>query len=108
MTSSFEFPQTLALSSLYHDPILFAVTASTKPLPLQRPKGSAQTTASSAISGMAQTAMGRLRRCRPRRGVFLDRSEYMGQACTLSQYVADFTCGGTRTSLANWGNRSQP
>jgi hypothetical protein len=33
-------------------------------------------------------------------------SEYIAQTCTLSQYVATgFTCGGTRTSLANWATR---
>ncbi|GAB1693695.1 hypothetical protein [Krasilnikovia sp. M28-CT-15] len=34
-------------------------------------------------------------------------SEYIGQRCTLSQYVADpfGSCGGTRTALANWGTR---
>jgi hypothetical protein len=33
-------------------------------------------------------------------------SEYIGQTCTFQQYVAtNFTCGGTRTSLANWGTR---
>jgi hypothetical protein len=38
-------------------------------------------------------------------------SEYIGQTCTFQQYVADtssspqFTCGNTRTSLANWGTR---
>lgn len=33
-------------------------------------------------------------------------SEYIGQTCTLSQYLASgFTCGATRTSLANWGTR---
>jgi hypothetical protein len=34
-------------------------------------------------------------------------SEYIGQTCTLAQYVsAPFgSCGGTRTSLANWGTR---
>ena len=30
-------------------------------------------------------------------------AEYIGQTCTLAQYKADNTCGGTRTSLANWG-----
>ena len=30
-------------------------------------------------------------------------SEYIGQSCTLEEYTADMTCGGTRTSLANWG-----
>lgn len=30
-------------------------------------------------------------------------TEYIGQTCTLAQYTADQTCGGTRTSLANWG-----
>ena len=32
-------------------------------------------------------------------------SEYIGQTCTLSQYVASpfGSCGGTRTALANWG-----
>jgi hypothetical protein len=29
-------------------------------------------------------------------------SEYIAQTCTLSQFRADFTCGGTRTALANW------
>jgi hypothetical protein len=34
-------------------------------------------------------------------------SEYIGQTCTLSQYLtgAIGSCGGTRTSLANWGTR---
>jgi hypothetical protein len=33
-------------------------------------------------------------------------SEYIAQTCTLSQYVATgFTCGGTRTSEANWATR---
>jgi len=33
-------------------------------------------------------------------------SEYIGQTCTLSQYVASgFSCGGTRTSLGNWDTR---
>ncbi len=34
-------------------------------------------------------------------------SEYIGQSCTLAQYVATpfGTCGGTRTALANWGTR---
>jgi hypothetical protein len=33
-------------------------------------------------------------------------SEYIGQTCTLSQYLASgFSCGSTRTSLANWGTR---
>ena len=33
-------------------------------------------------------------------------SEYIGQTCTLSQYLASgFTCGNTRTSLANWDTR---
>lgn len=34
-------------------------------------------------------------------------SEYIGQTCTLAQYVAGpfGSCGGTRTSLANWGTR---
>lgn len=37
-------------------------------------------------------------------------SEYIGQACTLSQYEAGFTsqfgsCAGTRTALANWDTR---
>jgi hypothetical protein len=29
-------------------------------------------------------------------------SEYIAQTCTTKQYGADTTCGGTRTSLANW------
>jgi hypothetical protein len=34
-------------------------------------------------------------------------SEYIGQTCTLAQYLASpfGTCGGTRTALANWGTR---
>lgn len=30
-------------------------------------------------------------------------NEYIGQSCTDAQFQADTTCGGTRTSLANWG-----
>jgi hypothetical protein len=30
-------------------------------------------------------------------------AEYIGQSCTLAEFVADTTCGGTRTTLANWG-----
>lgn len=30
-------------------------------------------------------------------------TEYIGQTCTNAQFAADTTCGGTRTSLANWG-----
>lgn len=32
-------------------------------------------------------------------------SEYIGQTCKLSQWIADFTCGGTRAQLGNWGTR---
>jgi hypothetical protein len=34
-------------------------------------------------------------------------SEYIGQTCTLVQWMADpvGSCGGTRTALANWGTR---
>ena len=33
-------------------------------------------------------------------------SEYIGQTCTLTQYVATgFSCGATRTSLGNWDTR---
>lgn len=32
-------------------------------------------------------------------------SEYIGQTCTLDQYVLDTSCGGTRSALANWGTR---
>jgi hypothetical protein len=34
-------------------------------------------------------------------------SEYIAQTCTLAQYMADpfGSCGGTRTSLANWATR---
>ncbi|MGO4596609.1 hypothetical protein [Terrabacter sp. 2RAF25] len=34
-------------------------------------------------------------------------SEYIGQSCTLAQYTTApvGSCGGTRTSLANWGTR---
>ena len=30
-------------------------------------------------------------------------NEYIGQSCTLDQFAADTTCGGTRSLLANWG-----
>ncbi len=30
-------------------------------------------------------------------------TEYIGQSCTFDEYLADQTCGGTRTLLANWG-----
>lgn len=29
-------------------------------------------------------------------------AEYIAQTCTLVEFVADSTCGGTRTTLANW------
>ena len=32
-------------------------------------------------------------------------SEYIGQTCTLAQWEADPTCGGTRAPLGNWGTR---
>jgi hypothetical protein len=33
-------------------------------------------------------------------------SEYIGQTCTLKQYLATgASCGGTRTALANWDTR---
>jgi hypothetical protein len=32
-------------------------------------------------------------------------SEYIGQSCTYQQFLADKTCGGTRTILANWATR---
>jgi hypothetical protein len=33
-------------------------------------------------------------------------SEYIGQTCTLSQYLnTNFRCGNTRTALANWATR---
>ena len=34
-------------------------------------------------------------------------SEYIGQSCTLDEYLAApfGTCGNTRTALANWGTR---
>ena len=30
-------------------------------------------------------------------------TEYIGQTCTLQEFLADTTCGGTRTTFANWG-----
>jgi hypothetical protein len=30
-------------------------------------------------------------------------AESINQSCTLAEFVADTTCGGTRTILANWG-----
>jgi hypothetical protein len=32
-------------------------------------------------------------------------SEYVGQTCTLDQYIADSSCGLKRSALANWGTR---
>jgi hypothetical protein len=32
-------------------------------------------------------------------------SEYIDQTCTLDQYAADATCGGTRAPLGNWSTR---
>ena len=33
-------------------------------------------------------------------------SEYIGQTCTLNQYLATgASCGGTRTALGNWDTR---
>lgn len=34
-------------------------------------------------------------------------SEYIGQTCNLAQYLTSpiGSCGGTRTSLGNWGTR---
>ena len=30
-------------------------------------------------------------------------AEFIGQTCTLAQFLVDSTCGGTRSLLANWG-----
>jgi hypothetical protein len=32
-------------------------------------------------------------------------SEYIGQTCTVAQYLVDPTCGQTRAPLGNWGTR---
>jgi len=32
-------------------------------------------------------------------------SEYIAQTCTLAQYLADTSCGGTRVTLGNWATR---
>ncbi len=32
-------------------------------------------------------------------------SEYIGQTCTLAEWSVDFTCGGSRAQLGNWGTR---
>ncbi len=32
-------------------------------------------------------------------------SEWTGQTCTFTQYQSDTSCGGTRTTLANWSTR---
>ena len=32
-------------------------------------------------------------------------SEYIGQTCTYADWLSDFTCGGTRAQLGNWGTR---
>jgi len=31
-------------------------------------------------------------------------AETINQTCTLSEYIADTTCGHTRPLLANWGS----
>ena len=39
-------------------------------------------------------------------GTFWIASEYIGQVCTLQQYLGSgFTCGGTRAALGNWYTR---
>jgi len=38
-------------------------------------------------------------------GQFWLASEYIGQVCTLQQYLADFTCNKTRAALGNWYTR---
>jgi hypothetical protein len=35
-------------------------------------------------------------------GTIWAASEYVAQTCTYAQYLADFTCGGTRGALGNW------
>ena len=78
--------------------------------PCGRRRWWAQTTASTGYN--PQSAYG----SRPRWGDFgaavsdgtflWIASEYIGQTCTLSEYLATgFTCGATRTSLANRGTR---
>jgi len=32
-------------------------------------------------------------------------TEYIAQSCTVAEYQLDTTCGGTRTTLANWSTR---
>ncbi|RIH82749.1 hypothetical protein Mterra_02542 [Calidithermus terrae] len=32
-------------------------------------------------------------------------NEYVAQTCTLAQWIADTSCGGTRSALANWSTR---
>jgi hypothetical protein len=32
-------------------------------------------------------------------------SEYIGQRCTIDAYLVDFTCGGSRGAIFNWGTR---
>jgi hypothetical protein len=32
-------------------------------------------------------------------------NEYIAQTCTVEEYMVDRTCGGTRTTLANWSTR---
>ena len=36
-------------------------------------------------------------------GTIWIENEYIAQTCTLSQFLSDFTCGGTRGELGNWG-----
>jgi hypothetical protein len=32
-------------------------------------------------------------------------SEFIGQRCTIDQWMADWTCGGTRAAVGNWATR---
>jgi hypothetical protein len=36
-------------------------------------------------------------------GSIWSSNEYIGQTCSDAQFAADFTCGSTRSELANWG-----
>jgi hypothetical protein len=38
-------------------------------------------------------------------GTIWAANEYIAQRCTVAEYMADQTCGGTRTALANWSTR---
>ena len=63
------------------------------------PATSAWTRATAAWSAGATTA----RPWPTQNGDLWFATETINQACSFQEYLADTTCGGTRSLLANWG-----